>query len=74
MLNPVEGNMEGTTNIIFSGFQLIYALWAFFYVPDTNRPVEELDLCFERKLSARSFGKQNIHDTGYRVEGAKSVH
>jgi hypothetical protein len=67
MINPDEANLQGKLGFFFGGLAGLCLLWAYFRVPETmGRSYEELDLLFDKGVSARKF-------KGYRLEGALSA-
>ncbi|KAB5578749.1 hypothetical protein GE09DRAFT_1090899 [Coniochaeta sp. 2T2.1] len=63
LINPDQGHLQGYIGFIMGGCCLLFTTWIFFCCPETNRPVHELDLLFERKVSARNFAKYDLLDT-----------
>ena len=62
MLNPGAGNLKGKTFFIYGGTCLVMALWAYFRLPEMKgRTYEELDILFERKISAREFASTYVN-------------
>lgn len=56
MLNPAEGNWKGKAAFPAAGMSLLWLLWAYFRLPETKgRTYAELDVLFEKKISARQF-------------------
>ncbi|WWD01376.1 hypothetical protein V866_008319 [Kwoniella sp. B9012] len=61
LVNPDEANLKGRVGYIFGGLGLLGTIWTWLYIPETkNRTVDELDLLFEAKVSARNFAKANV--------------
>ncbi|KAE9572033.1 hypothetical protein CGMCC3_g11938 [Colletotrichum fructicola] len=49
------------TGMLYFGFCLIWAVWIFFFLPETkNRTFAELDYLFQKKVSARRFATAPI--------------
>ncbi|KAF4810326.1 General alpha-glucoside permease [Colletotrichum tropicale] len=49
-------NWGAKTGMLYFGFCLIWAVWIFFFLPETrNRTFAELDYLFQKKVSARRF-------------------
>lgn len=62
MLNPKEGNWKGKAAFPAAVMSLFWFLWAYFRLPETKgRTYAELDVLFEKKVSARCF-------KGYQVD------
>lgn len=56
MFNPDYGNLKARIGFVFGAFMLIWAVMAFFFVPETRlRSYEELDELFMDKVPARKF-------------------
>ncbi|KAK5999243.1 Maltose permease MAL31 [Cladobotryum mycophilum] len=67
MINPEEANMQGKLGFFFGGLAAACLTWAYFRVPETkDRTYEELDLLFDKKVSARQF-------KGYQLDSAVSA-
>ncbi|EJU04738.1 maltose permease [Dacryopinax primogenitus] len=63
LVNPDEANLGGKVGFIFGGLGAIGTVWAWFFIPETkNRTVDELDVMFERRITARKFGEYKIED------------
>lgn len=61
MLNPTEGNWKGKAGFFFGGTCFCSFLWAYFRLPELkDRTYEELDILFEKRVSARKFRKYEI--------------
>ena len=59
--------MQGKLGFFFGGLAALCLVWAYFRVPETmSRTYEELDLLFDRNVSARKF-------KGYQLDGAISA-
>jgi SP family general alpha glucoside:H+ symporter-like MFS transporter len=58
ILNPTAWNLKGKGGFIWAGPCFICFVWAFFQLPEPKgRTAPELDILFERKVSARKFSK-----------------
>lgn len=56
MINPDEANMQGKLGFVFGGLAALCFCWAWFRVPETmGRTYEELDILFDRRVSAQEF-------------------
>ncbi|KZT61597.1 sugar transporter [Calocera cornea HHB12733] len=56
MLNPNEGNWKGFTGFWWAGIGLIFTAWSYYRLPECKgRTYWELDILFERRVSARKF-------------------
>ncbi|ETN38422.1 uncharacterized protein HMPREF1541_06457 [Cyphellophora europaea CBS 101466] len=61
MLNPTGWNLAGKCGYIWAGTALVCWIWAFFCVPELkHRSYREIDILFNRKVSARKFKKTVI--------------
>ena len=61
MLNPEEWAWKGKAGFFWAGTAALTALWAYFRLPEpAGRTYEELDLLFNRKVSARNFSKYQV--------------
>ncbi len=60
-LNPTAWNWGARTGLFWAGGCLISVIFAYFFVPETkDRTTAELDILFERKVSARKFSKTQV--------------
>lgn len=58
LFNADYANLKGQIGFVFGGFMAIFAVLAWFYVPETRRRTyEELDELFRDKVPARQFRK-----------------
>ncbi|KAL3487035.1 hypothetical protein BJX62DRAFT_241433 [Aspergillus germanicus] len=55
LLNPDEAALQGYIGFIQGGFNLLLTVWVYLYTPDLSRTPAELDMLFERRVSARHF-------------------
>ncbi|KAG5930817.1 hypothetical protein E4U60_006795 [Claviceps pazoutovae] len=56
MLNSNEANWGGKSGFMFGAISIFCLLWCFFRLPESrNRTYEELDILFQRRISARKF-------------------
>lgn len=61
MLNPKEWNLMGRSGFIWAGTCFCCLTWAYFRLPEPKgRTFAELDVLFERKISARKFKKTDV--------------
>jgi SP family general alpha glucoside:H+ symporter-like MFS transporter len=68
MLNPTAWNWRGKTCYLWAGTCLLCYIWCYYRLPEPKGLTYlELDLLFEKKVTARKFGKvQNIlFESGY---------
>ena len=68
MLNPTAWNWRGETCYLWAGTCLLCYIWCYYRLPEPKGLTYlELDLLFERKVTARKFGKvQNVlAESGY---------
>ena len=64
MINPDQANMQGKLGFFFGGLAALCLVWAHFRIPETmGRTFEELDILFNRKVSARDFKNYVIEGT-----------
>lgn len=62
-MSPTEANWGAKTGFLFAGLGTLVVVWAFFCLPESKgRTFEELDILFDRKVSARRFDKTNLMD------------
>lgn len=63
LINPGEANLKGKSMFVWGGISVVNTIWSYFRLPETqNRTYEELDILFERGISARKFRKYVISD------------
>ncbi|KAJ5797946.1 uncharacterized protein N7503_007242 [Penicillium pulvis] len=61
ILNPTAWNLKGKGGFIWAPFCLICFVWSFFRLPEPKgRTAPELDILFEKKISARQFAKFKV--------------
>lgn len=61
MLNPIEWNWQGRAGFFWAGTSALTTLWAFLRLPELkDRTYEELDILFEKGVSARHFAKTHV--------------
>ncbi|KAJ5819735.1 hypothetical protein N7474_005326 [Penicillium riverlandense] len=61
ILNPTAWNLKGKGGFIWAPFCLICFVWSFFRLPEPKgRTASELDILFEKKISARKFAKFEV--------------
>lgn len=68
MINPTAWNLKGKTCFVWAGTALVSALWCYFRLPEPKGLTYlEIDLLFERRVSARKFRKVrvNLERAGY---------
>ncbi|KPI39381.1 General alpha-glucoside permease [Cyphellophora attinorum] len=64
LFNQDEANLGGKIGWIFFGMAVVYFGLMYFFVPGTkDRTFEELDIMFERRISARRFEKYQLNET-----------
>jgi MFS transporter, SP family, general alpha glucoside:H+ symporter len=55
-MNPQAWDLRGYTGFVWGGTALLTTIWAYFRLPETkDRPYEELDMLFAKKVPARKF-------------------
>ncbi|KAL4945754.1 hypothetical protein BDV06DRAFT_184094 [Aspergillus oleicola] len=60
-MNEDQGDWRGKMGFLFSGLAALSAVYCWFCLPETRgRTFEELDVLFERGVSAREFGKVKV--------------
>lgn len=58
MLNPDAWNWRGKSGFFWGSFCFLCVVWTYFRLPEPkDRTYGELDVLFERKISARHFSK-----------------
>ena len=61
--NPTAWGWQSYTGFFWAGMTLLCILWSYFRLPETKgMTYAELDLMFERKLSARKFNTAEARD------------
>jgi MFS transporter, SP family, general alpha glucoside:H+ symporter len=56
MLNPSEWNWKGKAGFFWGGWTAVLFCWAYFRLPESQgRTYAELDMLFEKRISARKF-------------------
>ncbi|OQU96203.1 hypothetical protein CLAIMM_02316 [Cladophialophora immunda] len=61
MLNPDEGNLKGKTFFVYGATCVLSATWAYFRLPEMKgRTYEELDILFQKQISARKFKSTHV--------------
>ncbi|KAL2819161.1 general substrate transporter [Aspergillus granulosus] len=64
MLNPTAWNWKGRAGFFWAGIAAVLFIWTYFRLPETKeRTFAEMDILFERKVSARRF-----KDTEVRID------
>ncbi|OKL61835.1 hypothetical protein UA08_02291 [Talaromyces atroroseus] len=62
MLNPSAWNWKGKAGFFWAGLCFLCTVWAYFRLPEPKgRTYEELDLLFERRVSARKFKETEVN-------------
>lgn len=70
MINPTAWNWGLFTGFFWAGFCFLCIIYTFFRIPEpTGRTFAELDLLFERGVSARKFAKTEVDVFGEHVGG-----
>jgi SP family general alpha glucoside:H+ symporter-like MFS transporter len=73
-LNPTAWNWSAKTGFFWAGGCLISFIFAYFCVPEPkDRTTAELDIMFERKISARNFSKTPV-DLKVAIYGSDEKH
>ncbi|KAJ5929889.1 hypothetical protein N7454_006839 [Penicillium verhagenii] len=61
ILNPTAWNLKGKGGFIWAPFCLICFVWSFFRLPEPKgRTAPELDILFEKQISARKFSQLEV--------------
>lgn len=61
MINPTAWNWQAKAGFFWGGLCLLSFVWAFFRLPETKgRTYAELDILFERGVSARKFASSSV--------------
>lgn len=72
ILNPLGWNLRGKGGFVWCGFCLICLVWTYFRLPEPmGLTSAEMDVLFERKVSARNFRK--VHVDPFRSDHLKPV-
>jgi SP family general alpha glucoside:H+ symporter-like MFS transporter len=75
MLNPGAWNWGNYTGFFWAGICFLCIIYTYFRVPEPQgRSFAELDLLFERGVSARKFASTDVDVFGERVEGSVIEH
>jgi sugar porter (SP) family MFS transporter len=62
-MSTTGANWGAKTAFLFAGLGTVVVVWAFFCLPESRgKTFEELDILFERKISARRFNSTNLTD------------
>ncbi|OKL58259.1 hypothetical protein UA08_06457 [Talaromyces atroroseus] len=62
ILNPTAWNLGGKGGFIWAAFCLLSFIWCFFRLPEPkDRSPAELDVLFEKKISARKFSGMRVN-------------
>ncbi|KAE8148634.1 general substrate transporter [Aspergillus avenaceus] len=71
MLNPTAWNWKSRAGFFWAGICFLCLSWAFFRLPETKgRTYAELDILFERRISARKFASTSV-DLFYHSENTE---
>lgn len=71
MLNPTAWGWKAKTGLFWAGFAIASAIWCWFELPETKgRTFAELDLLFDKGISARKFKttEADVFDVGEMME------
>lgn len=61
MLNPLAWNLMGRSGFVWFGSAALCTTWAYFRLPEPKgRTFAEMDVLFERKVSARKFASTKV--------------
>lgn len=61
MLNPTSGNWKGKTAFFWFGTAVFASTWTYFRLPECRgRTYEELDILFQKGVSARNFASYKV--------------
>jgi SP family general alpha glucoside:H+ symporter-like MFS transporter len=61
MLNPSAWNWKGKAGFFWAGMCLLCFIWTYFRLPEPKgRTFEELDILFQRRISARKFKETEV--------------
>ncbi|KAG6129566.1 hypothetical protein E4U22_004527 [Claviceps purpurea] len=61
MLNSNEADWGGKSGFMFGAISIVCLVWCYFRLPESrNRTYEELDILFQRRISARKFEAYNL--------------
>jgi SP family general alpha glucoside:H+ symporter-like MFS transporter len=62
-MSPTQANWGAKTAFLFAGLSILVLISASFYLPESKgRTFEELDILFERRISARRFASTDLTD------------
>lgn len=63
ILNPTAWNLRGKGGFVWVGFAILSLVWTYFRLPEPKgKSPGELDVLFERKVSARKFGSTKVDE------------
>jgi SP family general alpha glucoside:H+ symporter-like MFS transporter len=61
MLNPTKWNWKGKAGFFWGGMAFVCLTWCYFRLPEPkDRSFAEIDLLFEKKVSARKFASTDL--------------
>lgn len=61
MLNPTAGNWKGKAGFFWCGSAVLASVWTYFRLPECRgRTYEELDILFQKGVSARNFSSYKV--------------
>lgn len=74
MINPTAWNWGLFAGFFWAGFCFLCIIYTYFRIPEpTGRTFAELDLLFERRVSARKFSKTQVDVFGEHVTGEEII-
>src|SRR5579859_6685457 len=74
MLNPTAWNWKGKAGFFWAGSCFLCLLWTYFRLPEPKgRTYGEMDILFERKVSARKFRSTDVSPWSAEVEEIERV-
>lgn len=74
MLNPTAWNWKGKSGFFWAGACFLCFLWTYFRLPEPKgRTYGELDILFERKVSARKFRDTDVSPWASQVDDVVGV-
>lgn len=73
MLSSDEANWRGKAGFFFGAISAVCLVWCWVRLPETRgRTFQEIDIMFDKKVSARGFGKYDVLDEVHQLHEVKA--